>query len=141
MLPLNLNLTMWAEWEDTSGEVIELRPVQVKFRYRSDDPFAVLLDFAVGAEQWVRWEIARDLLAAGLMRDSGDGDVYVAPDSDLPWRVWLTVSSPTGVALFAFHRPDLESALAQTEMLVPSGSESAQIDWNRELHLLGGEAA
>lgn len=141
MLPQSLNLPMWAEWEDTSGEVIELRPVRVKFRYRTDDPYAVLLDFATGVDEWVRWEMTRDLLVSGLQEDSGEGDVFVAPDSDLPWRVWLTVSSPFGVAMFAFHRPDLESALAKTEALVPSGTESARINWNREFKLLGGEAA
>jgi hypothetical protein len=141
MLPASLNIPMWAEWEDTSGEVIELRPIKVKFRYRADDPFAIVLDFAVGAEQWVRWSIARDLLTAGLREDSGEGDVFIAPDSDLPWRVWLTLSSPTGVAMFAFHRPDLESALVKTEALVPTGSESERIDWNREFAVLGGEVA
>lgn len=140
MLPQSLNLPMWAELEDSSGEVIELRPVRVKFRYSTDDPYAVLLDFATGADQWVRWEITRDLLAAGLGQDSGEGDVSVAPDSNLPWRVWITVSSPTGVAMFAFHRLDLEDALAQTEALVPTGTESTRIDWNREFGLLGGEA-
>ncbi|MTD58761.1 SsgA family sporulation/cell division regulator [Amycolatopsis pithecellobii] len=141
MPPQSLNLPMWAELEDTAGEVIELRPIKVKFRYSTDDPYAVVLDFAVGVDEWVRWAIARELLAAGLREDSGDGDVFIAPDSDLPWRIWLTVSSPTGVAMFAFHRPDLESALAKTEALVPSGTESTRIDWNHEFELLGGDAA
>ncbi|WP_435582087.1 SsgA family sporulation/cell division regulator [Amycolatopsis thermoflava] len=147
MLPTSLNLPMWAELEDRSGEVIELVPVKVKFRYRTDDPFAVVLDFAVGAEQWVRWHIARDLLAEGLAlpprtpTSVGEGDVAVAGDLDVPWRVWISLSSPTGVADFAFKRASLVDALAKTEALVPIGTESDRIDWNREFAALGGEAA
>jgi len=147
MLPTSLNLPMWAELEDCSGEVIELVPVKVKFRYRTDDPFAVVLDFAVGAEQWVRWHIARDLLAEGLAippgsaDNAGMGDVLVAPCLDVPWRVWISLSSPTGVADFAFKRASLVDALAKTEALVPIGSESDRIDWDREFAALGGEAA
>ncbi|GHF74195.1 hypothetical protein FHX82_002099 [Amycolatopsis bartoniae] len=137
----SLTLPLWAEWEDASSEVLELRPIRVKFRYRSDDPFAILLDFAVGSELWVRWTIARELLADGLVQDSGEGDVHIAPDSDLSSRVWLAFSTPTGVAVFAFQRSDLETALAETEVLVPIGSESALIDWDRELKHLRGDAA
>lgn len=137
-LPKTLNLSLRAEIEDTSGEVIELRPIKVKFRYSTDDPYAVVLDIATGVDQWVRWTFARDLLLAGLVADSGEGDVVIAPDSDLSSRVWLTVSSPRGTAVFAFYRADLESALALSESLVPSGSESARIDWERELALLAG---
>ncbi|SFK52614.1 Streptomyces sporulation and cell division protein, SsgA [Amycolatopsis sacchari] len=144
MLPTSLNLPLTAEWEDSRGAVVVLRPVPVKFRYSVADPFAVVLDFATGAEQWVRWTFARDLLAEGLA-DYGDGvgegDVFLGPDATLPWRVWLTVSSPSGVAAFAFRRSDLTAALGQTEALVPPGTESEFIDWNREFAVLGGEAA
>lgn len=146
MLPQSLNLPLWAELEDSSGEVIELRPVKVKFRYRTNDPYAIVLDFTVGAEQWVRWHIARDVFTDGLnvapgQVDAGRGDVRIGPDPELPWRVWIFVSSPTGFAAFAFKREDLAAALAKTEALVPTGTESDRIDWAREWAAIAGEAA
>ncbi|NKQ54415.1 SsgA family sporulation/cell division regulator [Amycolatopsis sp. K13G38] len=148
MRPRSLNIPLWAKLEVCSGAVIELRPVKVKFRYSVDDPYAVLLDFAVGAEQWVRWELARDLLTTGLSLPAGlgtvaagAGDVLIGPDAERPWRFWITVSSPTGLARFSFRRRPVAAALAKTEALVPPGGESARIDWEREFALLAGGGA
>src|SRR4051794_3504968 len=130
MLPRALNMPMWAGFEDTSGEVIELRPLKVKFRYQVADPWAVVLDFGTGGQGWVRWVLARDLLIAGLDLPTGPdtiavgaGDVQVGPDPELSWRVWIDVASPSGAARFAFKRDDLQAALAKTEALVPTGHE------------------
>lgn len=141
-IPHDLNLSLRAEIEsETADGALMLRGIPVRFRYSVTDPYAVVLDIATGVDQWVRWIFARDLLTEGLTRDCGEGDVFIAPDSELEWRVWITVSSPTGTAVFAFHRADLESALDMSEALVPSGRESERIDWEREMVLLaGGEA-
>ena len=136
MLPRSLNLPMWTAIETES----ELRAVRVTFRYSVKDPYAVVLDIATGMDDWVRWTFARDLLASGLQHDCGEGDVVIGPDREHCGRVWITVSSPSGTARFAFHRADLDSALAKTHALVPTGTETARIEWNRELTLLGGDA-
>jgi hypothetical protein len=141
MLPRSLNLPMVAEIDTEAEGGALTRAVRVKFRYRADDPYAVVLDFATGVDDWVRWTLARDLLAQGLHAGAGEGDVLIGPDGEAPGRVWITVSSPTGTARFAFRRADLAAALAKTQALVPPGSESVRIDWDRELALLGGEAA
>ncbi|GAB3580355.1 SsgA family sporulation/cell division regulator [Amycolatopsis endophytica] len=147
MTPHRVMVPVWAELLDTSGEVIELAPLKVVVRYRADDPYAVGLDFEVGSDVWVCWLLARDLLAAGLAltprseNEVGDGDVVIRPDRDLPWRVWIELSSPSGTGCYAFKRDTLAEILATTEALVPRGSESGRIDWDHEIAVLGGEAA
>ncbi|MDQ0378594.1 SsgA family sporulation/cell division regulator [Amycolatopsis thermophila] len=145
-MPQSLVVPTWAELLDLSGEVIELAPLKVQIRYRVDDPYAVGLEFEVGAGVWVCWLIGRDLLAAGLALEPlsetavGDGDVVIRPARDVEWRVWLELRSPSGIGQYAFKRDTLAAVLAKTEALVPRGTESARIDWDRELTALGGEA-
>jgi len=147
VIPQSLAVPVWAELLDTSGEVIELAPLKVVVRYRVDDPYAVGLEFEVGSDVWVCWLIARDLLGQGLALKPlseaavGDGDVVISPARDVPWRVWIELRSPHGAGRYAFKRDTLAEILAKTEALVPPGSESARIDWDRELTALGGEAA
>ncbi|OXM70739.1 MULTISPECIES: SsgA family sporulation/cell division regulator [Amycolatopsis] len=147
MIPQSLTVPVWAELLDTSGEVIELAPLKVVVRYRADDPYAIGLDFEVGSDVWVCWLLARDLLARGLALEPlsgdqvGDGDVVISPARDVPWRVWIELRSPSGAGRYAFKRDTLAEILAKTEALVPPGTESGRIDWDRELTALGGEAA
>ncbi|HVV10551.1 SsgA family sporulation/cell division regulator [Amycolatopsis sp.] len=124
--------------QDRAGDLV-LVPVRVFLRYDVTDPFAVVLDFTTAAGL-VTWHLSRDLLIEGLEYGVGDGDVYVAPDSELADRVWVVLTAPTGTAHLAFVRPELVAVLAETRRLVPQGSESGLIDWNRELALLGGAA-
>lgn len=140
MKRLSLNRRITARVEEEHGNELRLVPVKVFLRYDIADPYAVRLDFT-GIRVPVTWTIARDLLAEGLHFGVGDGDVYVAPDSEDADRVWIVLTSPTGTAHLAFVRDQLADVLEETNQLVAPGSESERIDWDRELALLGGEAA
>ena len=52
-------------------------PVVAELRYSAQDPLAVEALFDDGTPDPVRWVSARDLLAAGLDRRTGDGDVVI----------------------------------------------------------------
>lgn len=140
MKPRSVNRRVSAAVEQDCGAELVLVPVPVFLRYDITDPYAVVLDIGTKG-RWVAWHLSRDLLAEGLHYGVGEGDVYVAPDSDDADRVWVVLSSPTGTAHLALVRHEVAAALEQTNQLVKPGTESALIDWNRELALLGGEAA
>lgn len=139
MRPRSVNRPLSAAIEqDQAGELV-LRPVRVFLRYDITDPYAVLLDISTTAGL-VTWHLSRDLLTEGLDYGVGDGDVYVAPDAELAERVWVVLTSPTGIAHLAFDRHQLAAVLGETYRLVAPGTESDRIDWGRELALLGGAA-
>jgi hypothetical protein len=140
MKPRSVNRAVSAHREHDFGKELVLLPVPVVLRYDITDPYAVVLDITTEAGP-VIWQVSRDLLAEGLHYGVGDGDVYVAPDSEDANRVWVVLSAPTGTAYLAFARNELAAVLEQTNTLVPPGTESDRIDWDRELTLLGGEAA
>ena len=52
-------------------------PVPAGLRYDTADPYAVHATFHTGAEETVEWVFARDLLAEGLHRPTGTGDVFL----------------------------------------------------------------
>src|SRR6201988_2880952 len=79
------------------GEV----PLTASLYYRGDDPYAIRMAFHVGTDDPVEWIFARDLLAVGLDRAAGDGDVRVWPSSAAHRDVLnISLSSPFGQAHF-----------------------------------------
>jgi hypothetical protein len=123
-----------------------MRPKRARLRYSATDPYAVVLEIAEGwydplaspdlPAVWTVWDFARGLLAEGLHSPSGSGDVRVWPDTDTDCRVWIELSSPSGRLGFALPRAAVEDALESSYELVPAGTESARIDWERELAAL-----
>lgn len=71
-------------------------PVPAGLRYDTADPYAVHATFHTGAEETVEWVFARDLLAEGLHRPTGTGDV----------RVWPSRSQGQGVVCIALSSPE-----------------------------------
>lgn len=57
-------------------------PVEVELGYSTKDPYAVTAVFNPGGSQSVEWILARDLLADGLISESGEGDVRMWPIPD-----------------------------------------------------------
>lgn len=115
-------------------------PVRAGLRYDVLDPYAVQVSFHTGAAgdgEVVEWTFARSLLSEGVATPSGDGDVQVWPSTSgrLP-VVCLSLSSPSGKALFEVPLPELVEFLAQTYAAVPTGSESDHVDVEAELALL-----
>lgn len=129
---------VWAKFKGVNAA--DTGPLRVDLVYRTSDPFAVELRFHTGS-QWVHWYIARDLLTDGALCGDGEGDVQITPDAHDWSRVWLRMSSPTGVAAFEFARVDLDQFTDAVETLVPRGTEGELIDWDREISSWLGEVA
>ena len=113
------------------------RPMPVTLRYDPADPYAVTAGFQVGTAEVVSWTFARQLLADGLQALTGGGDVQVWPSSaDHSPVVCLSLSSPSGEALFEVPQTGLADFLSQTYDVVAYGSEAAHVDVDAELALL-----
>lgn len=112
-------------------------PVLADLRYEVADPYAVHIAFHTGGTDTVEWTFARQLLTDGVTRPSGDGDVQVWPAPPAARSfVHLSLSSPSGRALFEVPLGELIEFLSQTYTAVPTGSESDYVDVDAELALL-----
>lgn len=115
-------------------------PVQAGLRYDAGDPYAVTVAFHTGAgapDDVVEWTFARQLLADGVRAPVGQGDVQVWPStSDAEPVACLSLSSPSGKALFELPVPELVEFLTMTYAAVPTGAESDHVDVDAELALL-----
>ena len=115
-------------------------PVRADVSYDSADPYAVQVAFHTGTgqlSQVVDWTFARQLLTDGLASPVGQGDVQVWPSSNAGEAVvCLSLSSPSGKALFEVSIPELTGFLSSTYQAVPTGTESAYVDVEAELALL-----
>ncbi|MEU6094341.1 SsgA family sporulation/cell division regulator [Streptomyces sp. NPDC047079] len=112
----------------------------MRLRYEPTDPYVVRACFFIGNEEPVEWVLGRDLLADGLKGSAGDGDIRIwsAVGRGDP-AMYITLGSCGGTALLEVPVRDVKNFLENTEALVPRGTESGRIDWDRELaHLLAG---
>jgi Streptomyces sporulation and cell division protein, SsgA len=113
------------------GEV----PLTASLNYRRDDPYAIRMAFHVGTDDPVEWIFARDLLAVGLDRAAGDGDVRVWPSTAAHQDVLnISLSSPFGQAHFEAPLTALTGFLLRTYEVVPAGREAEYIDIDGELN-------
>ena len=115
-------------------------PVQAELRYDVADSYAVQVAFHTGAsngDEIVEWTFARSLLGDGVTGASGDGDVQVWPSSSGGDAVvCLSLSSPSGRALFEVPLRALADFLTRTYDAVPVGNEGDHVDLDGELALL-----
>jgi hypothetical protein len=118
----------------TSGPSL---PLRADVEYSCDDPYAVRVTFHTGLDEVVAWTFARSLLTDGVNDAVGEGDVQVWPSSTggLP-TVCLSLSSPSGRALFEAPLSDLVQFLNRTYDSVPTGRESEYVDVDAELAML-----
>lgn len=108
--------------------------VPARLRYGSDDPYAVTFAFHTGTESPVTWTFARDLLADGLLRPTGDGDIRLWPSgAGRPAVLNLALSSPAGRARLAAPLRVVTDWLTHTYQLVPAGRETDDLDVEAEL--------
>ncbi len=134
--PVTLHLVGPAAWTE----------VPALLCYDAADPYAVRIAFGDTAEDTaedtgdpdggITWLLSRELLHAGLNRPAGDGDVRLWPARAAADVLYLHLRAPSGEALFELSRATVAAFLRQTETLVPSGSESDQLDLDDELHVL-----
>jgi Streptomyces sporulation and cell division protein, SsgA len=117
------------------------RAVNADVNYSATDPYAVRVDFHTGSAEVVEWTFARSLLSDGVTHAVGEGDVHVWPALKTDrQRVCLSLSSPSGRALFEAPLPRVVEFLSRTYELVPTGCESDFVDIDAGLaELLGDE--
>lgn len=113
-------------------------PVLASITYDAADPYAVQVTFHTGGERGtVEWRFARQLLTDGVTRLVGEGDVKVWPTrSEGRAVVCLSLSSPSGEALFEVSLPELVEFLTRSYAAVPTGAEGDYVDIDAELALL-----
>jgi hypothetical protein len=136
---------MGTRYETVSAD-IELRlvvtngpalPVKAGLSFDPDDPYAVRVAFHTGASDIVEWTFARSLLTDGVTHPVGDGDVQVWPATSAGRPiVCVSLSSPSGRALFEVPLTELVQFLTRTYSIVPTGNESEFVDVDAELALL-----
>ncbi|GGU96068.1 hypothetical protein HS99_0005350 [Kitasatospora aureofaciens] len=125
-----------------SGEPVTLPTL---LSYRSHDPLAVRIVFHTDGDGQVLWAFARDLLAQGLRRPSGQGDVQVWPGAvgavGHEEVLNLALSSREGTAWLRAPLHGVAEWLERTYRLVPAGRETDGHDLDAELsRLLPGTA-
>jgi hypothetical protein len=115
-------------------------PVRASLRYEVTDPYAVRVGFHTGSaddSDVVEWTFARQLLTEGVAAAAGEGDVQVWPSSSSGRPVvCLSLSSPSGRALFEVPLSELVEFLGRTYAAVPTGEEGTHVDVDAELALL-----
>ena len=115
-------------------------PVKAGLSYDAADPYAVTTAFHTGVGgngDVVEWTFARQLLTDGVTAPVGQGDVQVWPcETEGESVVCLSLSSPSGKALFEIPVSELVEFLTMTYAAVPTGSESDHVDVDAELALL-----
>ena len=117
-------------------------PMEVRagLRYDVTDPYALQVSFHTSSAQdgeVVEWTFARQLLTDGISAPVGQGDVQVWPSTSAGEPVaCLSLSSPSGQAMFELPLPELVDFLTMTYEAVPTGCEGEFVDVGRELALL-----
>ncbi|WP_328760430.1 SsgA family sporulation/cell division regulator [Streptomyces sp. NBC_00271] len=123
----DLHLTLWLHVSQQ-----ETLPVEARFHYDRANPFAVSVIFSNAAGGAVTWVLSRELLMAGLLRPSGEGDVRIWP----PCRrhggtnLHVLLLGRTGAALLDVAILPVRAWLADTFALVPVDTEAQSIDWD-----------
>ncbi|MGW0082440.1 SsgA family sporulation/cell division regulator [Streptomyces sp. NPDC003393] len=103
-------------------------PVPARLGYRTDDPYAVHLDFHVDSAHPVHRTFARELLMEGVFPPCGHGDVRVWPSSTDGRAVVLpALGSPDGEALLKAPAAPVSAWLERTLRVVPPGSEGERL--------------
>jgi hypothetical protein len=105
----------------------------ISLYYRDVDPYEVTI--AISAH--IEWKLSREMLQAGTSQPVGEGDVHLWPGFVAPRRkLFLHLSSPSGQALLELPHAAVLEFLQETEILVPTGTETAAFSFEAELQAL-----
>ncbi|GHE07887.1 SsgA family sporulation/cell division regulator [Streptomyces alanosinicus] len=122
--------------------VVELRahgtgrcPVFAHLGYDAGDPFAVTAVFGHDGRVLACWRLDREMLADGLLRPVGAGDVRLRPVATAAWHElrmeFLGALRPDGSrhhAVVYAWAPAVAAFLRETHRLVPPGREHLPLD-------------
>lgn len=112
-------------------------PVRADFLYDDADPYAVRVAFHTGNSDVVEWTFARALLTDGVTHPVGEGDVQVWPSHSAGRPVvCISLSSPSGRAMFEAPLTNVVEFLTRSYAVVPTGNEGDHVDVEAELALL-----
>jgi hypothetical protein len=116
---ITLNLVVGAEYGV---------PVPARFSYSAHDPLSVTAEFHAAGSA-VQWVFARDLLQAGTVHPTGDGDVTCWPATISGERVvCIALRSPSGQALLEAPAGAIDEFLQRSYEVVPVGAEGDFLD-------------
>ncbi|MFC7014029.1 SsgA family sporulation/cell division regulator [Streptomyces viridiviolaceus] len=116
-------------------------PLPAKLHYGVNDPYAVSLSLGPSAGPPVTWSFARELLAEGLRRPTGPGDVLVLPRcSHHPHSMRIVLNNMQGTALVELAAADVAAFLRRTFSLVPAGTEGDYLDLDGAITALMGRS-
>lgn len=103
--------------------------------YEADDPFAVTIVFSHDGRVLARWRLDRQMLADGMERPVGEGDVRMEPQSTGLWRElrmeFLGEPHTDGGrhrAVILAWAPAVMSFLDETYEVVQPGQENVCVD-------------
>ncbi|MFG3023264.1 SsgA family sporulation/cell division regulator [Streptomyces sp. NPDC048254] len=109
-------------------------PVPTELKYHAGDPYALRATFCPSGGRMAEWLFARDLLAEGLRRPVGAGDVRLSPTrrrgQDM---VRIGLMSPTGQAELLLPRPAVARFLRRADAMVTPGTEGGHLDLDAQL--------
>ncbi|KUN03602.1 sporulation and cell division protein SsgA [Streptomyces yokosukanensis] len=104
-------------------------PLPAELRYTAADPYAVCLSLGAHSAVPVDWVFARSLLADGVRRPTGSGDVVVIPGPRChPDTVRVLLRTRNGAAVLDVATRDVSAFLHRADALVPPGTEQRHID-------------
>jgi len=107
-----------------------------ELRYDPNDPLAVCLAIGVECGEPVLWIFGRDLLAEGVSRVTGEGDITVEPASDMDSReIRITLATDCLATMIAPRDKVVEFLV---ESFTASGCEMDRIDFDAEIAALLG---
>lgn len=104
--------------------------------YQAKDPYAIRMVFHIDPDEEVEWMFGRDLLADGLSRRAGEGDVCLWPGTSDQSLLTIALCSPHGQALFEAPLAGVTGFLQRTYQIVPAGCEAGHVDIEAELNTL-----
>ncbi|WP_316770597.1 SsgA family sporulation/cell division regulator [Streptomyces sasae] len=109
-------------------------PVPTKLQYHAGDPYAVRATFCPSGGRAAEWFFARELLADGLRRPVGAGDIRLRPTrrrgQDM---VLIALLPPAGQAELLLPRAVVARFLRRTDAVVPPGAEGGHLALDAEL--------
>jgi hypothetical protein len=111
--------------------------VPARLSYRADDPYAVHILFHLGSASPVSWTFSRELLAEGVFRPCGHGDVRIWP-AKVSGRsvICVALSSSDGEALLEAPASPVASWLERTLRVVSAGEEGERLALDEHLDKL-----
>lgn len=110
--------------------------LEAELRYDLSDPVAVSLAIGTECGDPVIWTFARDLLAEGVSRQSGLGDITIEPVEQAGTRTLRLTLATDCVAVMTTPMDPVVEFLVDSFTLVPSGAELDHIDLDSEIEAL-----